>query len=103
MPYTLIYVRSEHEVLLVKKPAYEWGNPARWLGLGGKVEPDEDLHAAAILEAEEESGRRETISCSSVCPPILPVVVRVPDCYAVQLPQTHPAPVGWRLVDVSVH
>ena len=42
--------------MLLKKPTDEWGNPARWLGLGGKVEPGEDLHAAAIREAEEESG-----------------------------------------------
>lgn len=56
MPYTLIYVRSEHEVLLLKKPADRWGNPERWLGLGGKVEPGQDVHASAIREAEEESG-----------------------------------------------
>ena len=43
-------------MLLLKKPADKWGNPVRWLGLGGKVEPGEGLEAAATREAEEESG-----------------------------------------------
>ncbi len=43
-------------MLLLKKPADKWGNPSRWLGLGGKVEPGEDLTSSAIREAEEESG-----------------------------------------------
>lgn len=55
-PYTLVYLRNEDEVLLLKKPPDKWGNPERWLGLGGKVEPGEDLSSAAIREAEEESG-----------------------------------------------
>ena len=55
-PHTLVYVRNEHEVLLIKKPVDRRGNPERWLGLGGKVEPGEDLGASAIREVREESG-----------------------------------------------
>ena len=55
-PYTLVYLRNEHEVLLIKKPVDRWGNPERWLGLGGKVEPGEDIQSSAIREVREESG-----------------------------------------------
>ena len=55
-PYTLVYVRNKHEVLLIKKPADSWVYPERWLGLGGKVEPGEDIQSSAIREVREESG-----------------------------------------------
>ena len=55
-PYTLVYLRNRHEVLLIKKPADRWGNPERWLGLGDKVEPGEGIHSSAIREVREESG-----------------------------------------------
>ena len=56
LPYTLVYLRTTREVLLIKKPVDRWGNPERWLGLGGKVEPGEDIQSSAAREIREESG-----------------------------------------------
>lgn len=62
MPYTpvlgvLVYITAGDQVLLIHRQ----GRPddlhlGKYNGLGGKVEPDEDIVAAALREVREEAG-----------------------------------------------
>ncbi len=62
IPRTLIFITSMHpqtgaqEVLLLKGAPTKrlWAN--KYNGLGGHVEADEDLYAAALREVNEETG-----------------------------------------------
>ena len=56
MPFTLIYLKSGDEVLLLKRSPDKEMHAGEWLGLGGKVEPGEEFVASAIREFAEESG-----------------------------------------------
>ena len=55
-PYTLIFLKFDGHVLLMKRNATKNSMPGRWLGLGGKVERNEDLLEAGKREFLEESG-----------------------------------------------
>ncbi len=59
IPRTLIFVRNQDRVLLIRGAPSKrlWAN--KYNGLGGHVEADESIHAAAIREVFEESGLRE--------------------------------------------
>jgi 8-oxo-dGTP pyrophosphatase MutT (NUDIX family) len=51
---TLVFLLKEGEVLLaMKKRRFGAG---KWNGLGGKLEPGESVHAAAVRECQEEAG-----------------------------------------------
>ena len=56
LPFTLIYLKREDQVLLLKRGPEKQMQAGHWLGLGGKVEPGEDLTASAVREFKEESG-----------------------------------------------
>jgi 8-oxo-dGTP pyrophosphatase MutT (NUDIX family) len=56
-PRTLVFLRRDARVLLIE------GGPTKWFagllnGVGGSVEPDEDVMSAALRECEEETGLR---------------------------------------------
>ena len=55
IPYSLVYLRTDDTVLLIRKSE---GRPhaGEWIGLGGKVEPGEDPVSSAVREFREESG-----------------------------------------------
>ena len=55
VPFCLIYLRDDDEVLLIKKAAGR-SHEGEWIGLGGKVEPGEDPVSSAVREFREESG-----------------------------------------------
>ena len=57
IPFCLIYLRNDDEVLLIKK-AEGRSHEGEWIGLGGKFEPGEDPVSSAIREFREESGLR---------------------------------------------
>jgi len=59
IPRTLIFVRNQDRVLLIRGAPSKrlWAN--KYNGLGGHVEAYESIHAAAIREVFEESGLRE--------------------------------------------
>lgn len=56
MPLTLVYiVKGGDEVLLIeRRPGKVFAD--EWLGVGGKVEPHEDVIASAVRETLEETG-----------------------------------------------
>lgn len=56
-----ILVFDEDDAILLLKT--HWGRrtrPARWLTPGGGIDPGEDVHAAAVRELFEETGRQVT-------------------------------------------
>jgi len=55
-PLTLIYLKEDGKVLLLKRSAKKEMLPEKWLGLGGKLEPEEDLTESAKREFLEETG-----------------------------------------------
>ena len=55
VPFTLIYVKDDDKVLLIKK-AKGKSHEGEWIGLGGKVELGEDPISSAVRECREESG-----------------------------------------------
>ena len=55
-PFTLIYLKNKEQVLLLKRNRNKEMVPDKWLGLGGKIEPGEDLFDSAKREFREESG-----------------------------------------------
>ena len=55
VPFTLIYVKDDDKVLLIKK-AEGKSHEGQWIGLGGKVELGEDPISSAVRECREESG-----------------------------------------------
>ena len=55
VPFTLIYVKDDDKVLLIKK-AKGRSHEGQWIGLGGKVELGEDPISSAVRECREESG-----------------------------------------------
>ena len=56
VPLTLIYLINNGEVLLLKRLNNKSMFPGQVLGLGGKIEPKEDLIASAQREFLEEAG-----------------------------------------------
>ncbi|MDQ7030079.1 MAG: NUDIX domain-containing protein [Ardenticatenia bacterium] len=57
VPRTLIFLEHNRHLLLLCGAAHKWF-AGRYNGLGGHVEPGEDVHTAALREVEEESGLR---------------------------------------------
>ena len=55
IPYCLVYLKSRGRVLLIRK-AKGRSHEGEWIGLGGKLEPDEDPMSSAVREFREESG-----------------------------------------------
>ena len=55
IPYCLVYLKNDDEVLLIKKAEGRM-HQGEWIGLGGKLEPGEDPVASAVREFKEESG-----------------------------------------------
>ncbi len=55
VPFTLVYVKDDNNVLLIKK-AKGKSHEGQWIGLGGKVELGEDPISSAVREFKEESG-----------------------------------------------
>ena len=55
-PVTLAFVLSGGDVLLKRHAPDSDRFPGCWNGLGGHVEPEEDVRAAARREVREESG-----------------------------------------------
>lgn len=55
-PMTLVYLRDGDKVLLLKRREDKPIQPGVWLGVGGKVEPGEELAASACREFLEETG-----------------------------------------------
>lgn len=53
---TLIYLKENERVLLLKRDGNKDMVPNKWLGLGGKVEPGEDIVSSAKREFYEETG-----------------------------------------------
>lgn len=53
---TLSFVTCGREVLLLRHPATSERFPGLWNGIGGHVEPAEDIRAAAARELQEEAG-----------------------------------------------
>jgi 8-oxo-dGTP diphosphatase len=56
IPRTLCFITHDDDVLLLRgapdKPIW----PNKYNGVGGHVEPDEDIHSAALREIREETG-----------------------------------------------
>lgn len=52
--YTLGFIQRKDEVLLINRHKNPW--KGCWNGLGGKVEPDEDIKSSIIREIFEETG-----------------------------------------------
>lgn len=55
-PLTLIYLKKDGKVLLLKRSPKKEMVAGKWLGLGGKLEPGEDLVESAKREFLEETG-----------------------------------------------
>ena len=55
-PLTLIYLKSGDNVLLLKRSSEKDMVAGKWLGLGGKLEPGENLIESAKREFLEETG-----------------------------------------------
>jgi len=56
VPVTLCFVLAKGEVLLSRRAPDRDRFPGLWNGVGGHVEPGEDLRAAALREVREETG-----------------------------------------------
>ncbi|HSO26838.1 MAG TPA: NUDIX domain-containing protein [Anaerolineales bacterium] len=56
IPRTLIFLQCQGRVLLLKGGAHKRLWAGKYNGIGGHVEPGEDVHAAALRELHEESG-----------------------------------------------
>ncbi len=57
VPRTLIFLKRDEHVLLMRGGAHKWF-AGRYNGLGGHVEPGEDVYTAALREVQEEAGVR---------------------------------------------
>lgn len=55
VPRTLIFLEREGHVLLLRGGAHKWF-AGKYNGLGGHVEPGEDVYTAAVREVQEEAG-----------------------------------------------
>jgi len=55
-PVTLAFVRHGEELLLLRHPPTSRRFGGQWNGVGGHVEPGEDVRAAARRELREEAG-----------------------------------------------
>ncbi len=55
-PFTVVYLVDDEKVLLLRKPHDARMLPNEWIGIGGKIEPGEDLFEAARREFLEETG-----------------------------------------------
>ncbi len=55
IPVTLCFLRSGNRVLLQRVPQTKTRFQGLWNGIGGHVEPGEDVRAAALREIQEES------------------------------------------------
>jgi len=53
---TVVFLRRGDDVLLLRHPEHKDRFPGCWDGIGGHVEPEEDLHESALRELREESG-----------------------------------------------
>jgi len=57
VPRTLVFLEHRRRLLLLRGAPHKWF-AGRYNGLGGHVEPGEDVHTAALREVEEEAGLR---------------------------------------------
>jgi len=57
VPRTLIFLERNGHVLLIRGGPDKWF-AGRYNGLGGHVEPGEDVYTAALREVQEEAGAR---------------------------------------------
>ncbi|MCS6870651.1 MAG: NUDIX domain-containing protein [Anaerolineae bacterium] len=56
IPRTLVFLTNDGDLLLLKRSAQRRVFPNRYNGLGGHVERDETIEAAALREVHEECG-----------------------------------------------
>jgi 8-oxo-dGTP diphosphatase len=56
IPRVLCFVRHEHEVLLLRGGPHKRLWAGKYNGLGGHLEPGEDVQAALLREIQEEAG-----------------------------------------------
>lgn len=75
-PRVLLFLERGGRILMIEGAPHKWWR-GRLNGLGGSVEPEEDVRAAALREAEEECGLiPETLALAAVLtvesePPVL--------------------------------
>ena len=53
---TLIFIRNNGKVLLIRKDPQKYPGADNWNGIGGHVESDEDIFSSAKREIKEETG-----------------------------------------------
>ena len=60
--FTMTLLRCGDRYLMLRRAEHKSFAPARWTGIGGRVEPDEltDLDSAALREVREETGIEPT-------------------------------------------
>jgi len=68
-PRVLLFLRRDGRWLLLRGAAHKWF-AGQLDGLGGHVEPGEDVLAAAYREAEEECGLRPLSLCLAATVPV---------------------------------
>src|SRR3990172_7038566 len=56
IPYSVVFIRNGNELLFIKFPTLKNYWPGVYNGLGGPIEPWEDLEESAIRKVYEESG-----------------------------------------------
>ena len=55
-PFTVVYLVSDGKVLMLRKREDSKMLAGEWIGIGGKIEPGEDLFESAKREFREETG-----------------------------------------------
>jgi 8-oxo-dGTP diphosphatase len=55
-PRTLIFLKNGDDILLLKRGETRRLFPGKWNGIGGHIEPGEDIYDSALREVLEETG-----------------------------------------------